>query len=125
VAVIATLVQSRTTFHYAHLAQQVTASSPLGQLIPAFQALFTQHGASLSAAYSAALQEISGLIRLQASVLAIRDAFLVSLVLTFGAIISAFFVRSRRKTLPEDARPLNEQEQHEANAAREEAGLAL
>ncbi len=35
VAVMATLVQTQTAIHYAHLAEQVTPSSPLGQLLPA------------------------------------------------------------------------------------------
>jgi EmrB/QacA subfamily drug resistance transporter len=125
VAVVATLVQSRTSFHYAHLAEQVTATSPLGQLIPALQGLFVQQGASLNAAYSAALQEISGIIELQASVLAMRDAFFLSMVLTICAIIAAFFVRSRQKSTDTPDASLSDAERQEAQSAREEAGLAI
>ncbi len=125
IAVIATLVQSRVSFHYAHLAEQVTASSHLGQLIPTLQGLFVHQGATLSAAYSAALQEISGLLRLQATDLAMQDAFLLSFGLTVLAVISAFFVRSRKKTAVVDESTLSEAERHEAAAAREEAGMAI
>ncbi|MDQ2713776.1 MAG: DHA2 family efflux MFS transporter permease subunit [Chloroflexota bacterium] len=96
VAVIATLVQTQTAVHYAHLAEQVTPSSPLGQLVPGIQALLMQHGASASAAYQTAIQYLGLLVQRQATVLAMQDAFQVSLVLTVAAIISAFFVRSRR-----------------------------
>ena len=126
VAVIATLVQSQSTVHYSHLAEQVTAASPLGQLIPRLQALFVLRGASVGAAYSAALQEISGLIQRQATVLAMQDAFLLSVVLTFFAIIATFFVRySTRRAAPTiEARELTPEE-HEEAAARQEATMAV
>ncbi len=126
VAVIATLVQAQSTVHYAHLAEQVTPSSQLGQLVPGLQALFMQRGAEATAAYSAALQVISGLLREQATVLAMQDAFRVSVVLTLLGIVAAFFVRSRRvqPTIIEE-RPLTEEERAEQEAARQEALLAL
>ncbi|GAC1642764.1 MAG: DHA2 family efflux MFS transporter permease subunit [Ktedonobacteraceae bacterium] len=125
VAVIATLVQSQTTIHYSHLAEQVTAASPLGQLIPRLQALFILHGASAAAAYSAALQEISGLVRLQATIIAMQDAFRLSVVLTGLAIIASFFVRYRtRRAVPTEVQQRTLKE-HEAASAREEATLAI
>ncbi len=96
VAVMATLVQTETAMHYTHLAEQVTPSSPLGLLVPGLQALFMQQGASPSAAYAAAIQELIGLVQRQATVLAMQDAFRVSLLLSGVAIAAAFFVRSRR-----------------------------
>ena len=126
VAVIATLVQSQTTVHYAHLAEQVTAASPLGQLVPLLQGLFLQQGAvSAQAAYSAALQTISGLVEQQAVVLAMQDAFLLSVVLTGFAIIASFFVRYRtRRAAPTETRELTPEE-HEEAASRQEATLAV
>ncbi len=93
VAVMATLVQSQTTIHYKHLADMVTPSSLLGQLVPRLQALFELHGASPSAAYAAAILVISGLVRQEATVLAMQDSFRLSLVLALLAIVAAFFVR--------------------------------
>lgn len=127
VAVIATLVQTQTSVHYSHLAEQVTATSPLGQLTLQLQALFASRGASLSTAYATAIQVVSGLVQRQATILAMQDAFRLSVVLTIGAIIASFFVRSRRAPAPtpQAERPLTAQEQEEANSAREEAMLAV
>ena len=128
VAVIATLVQTQTSIHYGHLAELVTPASPLGQLIPRLQELFFLNGAtSVAAAYSAALQEVSGLLTLQATVLAMQDAFRLSVVLTVISILATFFVRyrsARRRTPTTTAQPTTPQE-HEAAAARQEATLAV
>ncbi len=127
VAVIATLVQSQTTVHYSHLAEQVTPASRLGQLVPLLQALFIQQGGAISvqAAYAAALQTISGLLEQQATVLAMQDAFFLSVVLTGLAIIATFFVRYRpRRVAPTQTRELSPEE-HEEAASRQEATLAV
>ncbi|HLI05633.1 MAG TPA: DHA2 family efflux MFS transporter permease subunit [Ktedonobacteraceae bacterium] len=101
VAVMATLVQTQTAVHYAHLAEMVTPSSQLGQLVPQLQALLMQTGASASAAYAAAIQAISGIIEERATILAMQDAFWLSLVLNCIAIVAAFFVRFRKpQTIP-------------------------
>lgn len=97
IAVLATLVQSQTKIHYAHLAEQVTASSPLGQLFTRLQALFVARGADTHAAQSAALQVIYRLVQRQSFVLAIQDAFTVTVVVIALAIISVLFVRGSRK----------------------------
>jgi DHA2 family multidrug resistance protein len=47
IAVLATLVQSQSKLHYAHLVEQVTASSPLGRLFTRLEALFVARGADL------------------------------------------------------------------------------
>ncbi|HCI82832.1 MAG TPA: MFS transporter [Ktedonobacter sp.] len=124
VAVIATIVQTRTSFHYAHLAEQVTANSPLGKLIPELQGFFIVHGAtSVSAAYAAAVQEIIGLVQLQATVLAMQDAFYVSMILAAIAVVASIFVRSR----PKKVRPTTGEAAtiDEGAAARDEAMLAV
>ena len=122
VAVMATLVQTQTAVHYGHLAEQVTASSPLAMLIPTLQAAFMTQGASSSAAaYAAAIQEVVGYLQLQATVLAMQDAFRVSLVLTGVAILAAFFVRSH-KPQPVAGKPSSEQQKA---AAPDEALLPL
>lgn len=128
VAVMATLVQTQTAIHYGHLAELVTPASPLGRLVLQLQALFTLRGASASAAYAAAIQVVSGLVREQATILAMQDTFRVSVVLTVLAIVAAFFVRSRRAiapTMQPERQPLTQQEHEEAEAARQEAPLAV
>jgi EmrB/QacA subfamily drug resistance transporter len=123
VAVMATLVQSQAAIHYSHMAELVTPYSPLGQLVPRFQALFELHGASASAAYAGAIQVISGLVRRQATMLAMQDSFRLSLVLALLAIVAAFFVRYRR---PQPAAIEEKgQEAAQEEAAREEVGLGV
>ena len=97
IAVLATLVQTQSQVHYMHLAERVTAASPLGQALRGFEALFASRGMGLMQANSAALQVISGLLRRQAYVLALQDAFRVSAVVVVLAIIAVFFVSSGRK----------------------------
>ena len=97
IAVLATLIQTQNQVHYAHLAEQVTPSSRLGQLIPLLQALFISSGADLLAAKSAAIQVINGLLLRQSYLLAINDAFRFSLVVAILAIIAVLFVRSSRR----------------------------
>lgn len=126
VAVMATLVQTETAMHYTHLAEQVMPSSPLGLLVPGLQALFMQHGASPSAAYAAAIQVLIGLVQRQATVLAMQDAFRVSLLLTGIAIVAAFFVRSRRmQPTTVKGKPLAKGKQEEKAAAPEVAMIEM
>ena len=112
VAIMATLIQTETSLHYAHLAERVTPFSPLGKLVPNIQALFLFHGAPASKAYATALQIVSRLVHLQATILAMQDAFRISLLLTGVAIIAAFFVRSRKTHLPLRMRQLHKVKRH-------------
>lgn len=64
----------------------------------------------------------SEFVRLQATILAMQDAFRISLLLTGIAIIAAFFVRSRKPQSPmEGQKPLSEEEA----AAQSGATLAI
>ncbi len=97
IAILATLVQTQSQFHYTHLAEQVTTSSPLGQLLPRLQALFVSQGASLDMARTTALQLIAGLVQQQSFILALQDAFTFTALVTVLAVIAVFFVKSGRK----------------------------
>jgi DHA2 family multidrug resistance protein len=97
IAIVATLVQTQAKVHYTHLAEQVTASSPLGQLMPNLQAYFVAQGADLHAAYSAALQIVSGLLQRNSYVLAIQDAFVFNVAMIVLAIIATLLVRESRR----------------------------
>lgn len=96
VAVLASLVQTQTKVHYTHLAELVTPASRLGQLILRLQALFLVQGADLISARVAAIQQVIRLIQGQASVLAVQDAFWLSLLALLVALIPVFFVPARR-----------------------------
>ncbi len=97
IAIIATLVQTQTAIHFGHLAEQVTASSPIGQLLPKLEAYFVAHGASMQAARTTALQLIAGLLQRQSFVLALHDALFLTLFVIALAIIATLFVRASRR----------------------------
>ncbi len=128
IAVLATIVQTQSQVHYNNLAEQVTASSPLGQLLLRLQAYFVAQGAGLVEAKAAALQVISGLITQQSFVLSLQDAFLLTLAVIFLAIIATMFVRGSRKPASIDEptlSPVNPTEsREEAEAAHAEALFA-
>ncbi|BCL82169.1 putative MFS-type transporter YhcA [Ktedonobacteria bacterium brp13] len=96
VAIIATLVQSQTKLHYAHLAERVTPNSSQGQLVNLLQALFISHGFPVAYAQAYAVKTIGGLLERQSYMLAMQDAFWITLVLAILAIVASFFVGSRR-----------------------------
>jgi EmrB/QacA subfamily drug resistance transporter len=100
IAILATIVQTQTQIHFGHLAEQVTASSPLGQLVPRIQALLVARGADIAAAYTAALQLIARFVQREAFVLGIQDALRLTIIVTGLAIIAVLFVRGSRRTQP-------------------------
>jgi EmrB/QacA subfamily drug resistance transporter len=105
IAILATLVQTQSQIHFGHLAERVTASSPLGQLIPRIQALFVSRGADPIAAYNAAIQLVARFLQREAFVMAIRDAFILTIFVIGLAIIATLFVRGtpRPGRIPEQA----------------------
>jgi EmrB/QacA subfamily drug resistance transporter len=95
IAILATLVQTQTSVHYSHLAEQVTPFSRLGGLIAELQAYFVAHGAGVFAAHTAALQEISLFIKGEAFILSMQDAFRFTIITIVIALVAVFFVRNR------------------------------
>jgi len=117
IAILATLVQTQTAVHYGHLVEQVTANSPLGRVIPFIQAYYVAHGASTASAYQAAIQLISLFVKEEAFVLALQDAFRVTIFVIVIALIATLFVRStRRQAKPASIPP----QQYQAPAAQPE-----
>src|SRR5438874_12474728 len=100
VALLATYVQTQTKVHFTHLAEQVTASSPLGQLLPRLQGLFLLHGADAQSARSAVLQLIARLLQRQGYLLALQDAFFAVIALIALAIVATLFVKEKRRSAP-------------------------
>ncbi len=95
VAVLAPLVQTQTSIHYAHLAELVTATSPTGQLILQLEASFTASATSPQAATAAAIQLLIQQLQQQANMLAIDDAFLFTLLITIAAIVLVLLIPIR------------------------------
>ena len=105
IAILATIVQTQSQIHFGHLAEQVTASSPLGELVPRIQALLVARGADTASAYTAALQLIARFVQREAFVLGIQDALRLTVFVTGLAIIAVLFVRGTRRPqrIPEQA----------------------
>jgi len=102
ISVLATIVQTQTQVHYTHLAEQVTAASPLGQLLPRLEAFFVLRGADVRSAASTAVLLIARLVQEQAYMLAIRDAFFLSIAVAVLALVTTMFVKERqRSSVPE------------------------
>lgn len=117
IAILATLVQTQSQVHFAHLAELVTPASRIGRLVPLLESLFVAHGYSLQSATSAALQYIALFLQGESFVLAVQDAFRVTVVVVGIAIIATLFVGSRRKA----ARTEAPAQQQGTAAASEEA----
>ncbi len=124
VAVLSTTVQTQTQVHYSHLAELVTPSSQLGLLIPRLEALFVAQGASTTLAMQTAVQVVIQELQLQAYMLAMNDAFLLTLVFAFLAFIAVIFVRGGRQR--GDRRAQNQEAvSQEEQRTHEEATLAV
>lgn len=126
IAVLATLVQTQASVHYGHLVEQVTPFSKLGGLLLGIQAQFVARGASLQAAHAASLQLISLFLQQQGFILAMQDAFRLTIITIVIALIAVFFVRDKSKeqpAFPTQAAPSAEAE-HEREMAAAEAMMA-
>ena len=87
VTVLSSLVSTQTNVHFAHLAGQVIATSPAGQLINQLQAAWAPAASSPQAAYAAAVQTIIHQLMSQATMLAQDDVFLFMLAITVVALV--------------------------------------
>lgn len=98
VALVSTLVTSRTTFHYQRLAETVTPDSAAGQGLQQTAAALMGQGLGQQVALFAAMGQMVKQLKLQAYLLAMNDTFL----LTLGAIfltgfVVLFVIRAPRK----------------------------
>jgi len=98
VALVATLVAARTKFHYVHLAEQVTATSSSGMFLQQLASSFMARGYTQAQAQAIAIEEMVQMVQQQAYMLAMNDAFLLTLGMTVvTSLIVLFLVRSPRK----------------------------
>jgi len=93
-ALMSTFVQTRTPIHFAHLAERTTAASPLVAWSLAWlTGLYQTRGTDQLHAYAAALRLLALQIRLQATMLAFRDAFLLAMAIVGCGVVIALFLR--------------------------------
>lgn len=97
-ALLSTYVQNQTPVHYAHLAERVTLGSPTGLIIGRLAALYQGRGLDALHAQAAALRLIGLQVRLQATMLAFRDAFLLTAVIvTCGGLLALLLRPAQRR----------------------------
>jgi DHA2 family multidrug resistance protein len=98
VAIVATFVTARTTYHSVRLTEQVTPDSPVGQALQQQVAHLVSQGVTELDALSQALGLMVKQLQQQAYLLAMNDAFLVTLGVIFVTIFVVLFViRDPRK----------------------------
>jgi EmrB/QacA subfamily drug resistance transporter len=96
IATLATLVQSQAQTHARQLAAQIVPGSPWGDRAASLQAQLIQQGMDPTSAHQVALRQVMGLVRQQGTLLAINDAFWLSLGVTALALLAAAFISLRR-----------------------------
>jgi len=117
-AFLATVLNSRATFHYAQIAQTLSPDrAPVASFLDGLQPLFVEHGIVTAAAQQkAAAGILSGMVNRQALGMAFVDTVMVMTLFGFAGLALAFFVHDpgfhdgprragagRRATLPADA----------------------
>ncbi len=100
IAVVATVLTGRQTFHQAVLAEHVTTTSPMVQrMAGAIGAMAAQHGWTLTQAKGFLVATMNGQVLQRASVMAFDDAFLFLTIMCVVAIIPSLFLgRGRGQT---------------------------
>lgn len=125
-AVLATLAQTQTKIHFAHLAEQVTATGPGAAQLAGLQQALVAQGVSATSAYTAALMVLYRLVQQQASLLALHDAFMVASLTALPAIVAAALIRDRRRPAPRNpSRVVGDASQPEDEARRQPSDAIL
>lgn len=93
---LATYVRSSATPHYAHLAEQTTQSSPLYAYISGVVGQAAAQGRWTLPVQAQVLRQVATQLRLQATVMAYRDALLMITGFIIVAFVLAFFVGNPR-----------------------------
>jgi len=96
IALLGTIVQTRTVSHTVALSQQVTPTSYTGQFITQAAAILQLHNSLAPAqAYATAVMLVVGQIRQTAAVLAFGDAYRVTFFAALLAIVLSFLLPGR------------------------------
>jgi hypothetical protein len=93
---LATYMKDRTIPHFAHLAEQTTQSSPLYSYLGGVIGQAAAQGRWTLPVQAQVLQQVAIQLRLQATILAFRDALLLITGLIIVAFVLAFFVGNPR-----------------------------
>jgi EmrB/QacA subfamily drug resistance transporter len=96
IAVLATTVQTQAQTHTTDLATQIVPGSSWGNLLAQIQTQLIRSGTDPIQAHQAALQQVMGMVHQQGYMLALNDAFWLSLGMMGLALLAAVFIAMRR-----------------------------
>ncbi len=98
-ALMVSVLQLRHEYHYARLAQNVTASSlPVRQLLDQVKLAALQHGLGTAQATKTAMATLAAQVHQQATILSFDDAFFLVTVLGLPGLLAAAFIRDVRRS---------------------------
>jgi len=94
IALFATLLQTRTAFHYSNIAQTITPDSLVAvQVLSRLKEAAGQFGASEALTNQAAIQVLDRLVQQRATVNAFHDVFLIGAGIVLLALIPSLLLR--------------------------------
>jgi len=93
---LATYVKGQTIPHYAHLAEQTTVSSPLYTYLSGVVGQAALQGNWTLPVQARVLRQVAIQLRMQATVMAYRDALLLITAFVGVALVLAFFIGNPR-----------------------------
>lgn len=98
IAVMGTLLDSRTAFHTTVYTNYLnTSSEAVNQTVKSMQGYFMHSGSSLGEAKVMTLAVLKGMVAKQAAVLAFDDVFLTTALLCAIGVIPALLIRDRKR----------------------------
>ncbi|OIK15572.1 hypothetical protein BIV60_09095 [Bacillus sp. MUM 116] len=100
-AILTTYMTTQSKIAAAHMAWQVTETSPSGQFLTKMQQILQIHGMGASGSKQTAVTMVNGMIQQKAFVSGMNAAFMVAAILTLVGIILIFFY-GRKKPNIED-----------------------
>src|SRR5260370_30457033 len=92
VGMATTLMTTQTIVHYVRLAEQVTVGSPSGNMLQQMAGYFQSKGMNQANAMTAAISMMYQQLQGQATVLAMKDIYWLTLVAGIGAIFVVTFL---------------------------------
>ena len=112
IALFATLLQTRTAFHFSNLAQTITPDSlEAVQVLSRLKEVAGQFGASEAVANQAAIGVLNGIVQQRAAVSAFQDVFLIATGIVLLGLIPSLLLRKpkpREQASPVSATPAAE-----------------
>jgi len=126
VALATTLTTTQTAVHYVRLAEQVTVSSPAGNMLQQLASYFQSKGMTQSNARTAAIYEMYQQLQQQAMVLAMKDVYDLTIVAGIVAIfVTTFLIKGAPSKKARQLAAKNKDSKVAAEAAAEEEEAEL